>query len=51
VAITEKHYAKYIRDDVDEQLARTLGGKSETLEGDKGKERGQIGEKSSGSAA
>jgi hypothetical protein len=40
VAITQKHYAKYIRDDVDEQLARTLGGKSETLEVHSGKERG-----------
>ena len=50
-AMIEKHYGEYIRNDVDTQLARVLGGKSETLEGDKGKERGQIGEKSSGSAA
>ena len=27
----EKHYGKYIRNDVDEQLTRLLGGKSETL--------------------
>lgn len=40
VAITEKHYAKYIRDDVDKQLARTLDGKSEPLEVHSGKERG-----------
>jgi hypothetical protein len=40
VAITQKHYAKYIRDDVDKQLARTLGGKSEPLEVHSGKERG-----------
>ena len=40
VAITEKHYAKYIRDDVDKQLARTLGGKSEPLEVHSGEERG-----------
>ena len=40
VAITEKHYAKYIRDDVDKQLARTLGGKSEPLEVHSRKERG-----------
>jgi len=40
VAITEKHYAKYIRDDVDKQLARTLGGKSEPLDVHSGKEQG-----------
>ena len=37
----EKHYGKYIRNDVDEQLSRILGSKSETLsetlQGDKEK--------------
>jgi len=55
VAMIEKHYGKYIRNDADEQLSRILGAKSETLsetlEGDKRKERERFGEKSSGGAA
>ena len=31
VAMIEKHYGKYIRNDADEQLARLIGGKTETL--------------------
>src|SRR5258707_10913674 len=40
VAMIEKHYGKYIRNHVYAQLARILGGKSETLEGDKGEKTG-----------
>jgi hypothetical protein len=31
VAMIEKHYGKYIRDDADEQLARLVGARTETL--------------------
>ena len=31
VAMVEKHYGKYIRDDADEQLARLVGARTETL--------------------
>jgi len=47
----EKHYGKYIRNHVDEQLARPLGGKSETLEVHRGKEGEEVVGKSSGGAA
>ncbi len=54
LAMIEKHYGKYIRNDVDDQLARIMGAKSETfsetLEGEKarreqvaGNVRGKVG--------
>jgi hypothetical protein len=44
MAMIEKHYGKYIRNDVDEQLARILGSKSATLQGDEGKGGSRLGE-------
>ncbi|HTF92147.1 MAG TPA: hypothetical protein VK632_03830 [Verrucomicrobiae bacterium] len=45
----EKHYGKYIRNDVDEQLARVFGVQtetlSETLQAQKEEKRGQVVEK------
>ena len=47
MAMIEKHYGKYIRNDVDEQLSRIWGGKSETLsetlQGDEGKGGSRLG--------
>jgi integrase len=49
VAMIEKHYGKYIRNDADEQLARLIGAKTETLgetvEGRTGKEDSEPSEK------
>jgi integrase len=49
VAMIEKHYGKYIRNDADEQLSRIIGVKTETIgetvEGRRGTEESQATEK------
>ena len=45
VAMIEKHYGKYVRNDADEQLNRIIGAKGETLEGRKVRGRNQATEK------
>jgi hypothetical protein len=49
IVMIEKHYGKYIRNDVDEQLARVLEAQTETLnqtlQAQKEEKRGQVVEK------